>query len=249
MWPYGILPALPMRKVLKSAKVPLRDLAYNKLRDAIREGKIAPDARVREEELARWLNMSRTPVRDALRRLTSEGLLSQASHRKTVVALLDYQAVAELYGMREALEGVACAMAARLASNAEIAALYDILEAEPGLYSDLPGLLQLNARVHHAISQGAHNRFLMKMLPVIRDPLSLLNSPTAQVWGETTSTSLLRRHEAAHTEHVEIVRAIEKRDPKLAEEAARAHVHSAQRERVRLMHEHAHDPQSLNAYS
>lgn len=238
-----------MRKVLKTPKVPLRDLAYNKLREAIRDGKIGPDARVREEELARWLNMSRTPVRDALKRLTSEGMLSQASNRKTVVALLDYQAVTELYAMREALEGIACAMAARLASDAEIAALYDILEAEPGLYNDLPGLLQLNARFHHAICQGAHNRFLMKMLPVVRDPLSLLNNPTAQVWGATTSTSLLHRHEAAHAEHLEIVRAIEKRDPRLAEEAARAHVHSAQRERLRLMHELSQDPRTMGAYA
>ncbi|HSQ06048.1 MAG TPA: GntR family transcriptional regulator [Burkholderiales bacterium] len=230
-----------MRRALKSPKVPLRDVAYNKLRDAIRDGKITPDARVREEELARWLNMSRTPVRDALRRLTSEGLLSQESHRKTVVTMLDYQAVTELYAMREALEGIACAMTARLASSAEIAALYDILETEPELYNDLPGLLQLNARFHHAICQGAHNRFLMKMLPAIRDPLSMLNNPTAELWGETTSTSLLHRHEAAHKEHLEIVRAIEKHDPALAEEAARAHVRSAQRERLRLMHELTQD--------
>lgn len=238
-----------MRKIVKPNGIPLRDVAYNKLREAIQEGKIAPDMRVREEELARWLNMSRTPVRDALKRLTSEGLLSQESHRKTVVAMLDYQAVAELYAMREALEGIACAMAARQASDAEIAALYDILEAEPALYNDLPGLLQLNARFHHAICQGAHNRFLMKMLPVIRDPLSLLNSPTAQVWGETTSASMLHRHEAAHNEHLEIVRAIEKRDPRLAEEAARAHVHSAQRERLRLMHELSQDAKHANLYS
>lgn len=238
-----------MKKMLKTSRIPLRDLAYNKLRDAIRDGKIGPDARVREEELASWLNMSRTPVRDALRRLTKEGLLSQESRRKTVVAMLDYQAVTELYAMRESLEGIACAMAARQASDAEIAALYDILEAEPKLYNDLPSLLQLNARFHHAICHGAHNRFLMKMLPVIRDPLGMLNSPTAEIWGKTTSTSLLHRHEAAHNEHVEIVRAIEKRDPRLAEEAARAHVHSAQRERLRLMHEFAHDPELLGVYS
>ncbi len=226
-----------MRRTLKSPKAALRDVAYNTLREAIRDGKIVPDARVREEELARWLNMSRTPVRDALRRLTSEGLLSQERHRKTVVATLDYQAVTELYAMREALEGIACAMVARLASAAEIAALYDILEAEPDLYNDLPGLLQVNATFHHAICQGAHNRFLMKMLPVIRDPLSMLDNPTAEVWGETTSTSLLHRHENAHNEHLEIVRAIEQHDPALAEQAARAHVQSAQRERLRLMHE------------
>lgn len=238
-----------MRKPLKTSAIPLRDVAYNELRQAIQEGKIGPDMRVREEELARWLNMSRTPIRDALKRLTQEGLLSQESHRRTVVTMLDYQAVAELYAMREALEGIACAMAARRASDAEIAALYDILEAEPKLYKDSPALLQLNARFHHAICQGVHNRFFMKMLPVIRDPLSLLDSPTARVWTETTSASMLHRHETAHNEHLDIVRAIEKRDPKLAEEAARAHVQSAQRERLRLMHELSNDPKHTTLFS
>src|SRR5262245_13223578 len=115
---------------LPSSSSALHDIAYQRLREAIRDGTVEVNARLREEELARWLNMSRTPVRSALRRLAEDGLLVQEKNRGAVVAMLDYQALAELYAMRESLECTAAGLAARHASTAEITALFDILEEE-----------------------------------------------------------------------------------------------------------------------
>src|SRR5512146_1226118 len=80
---------------------------YRKLRNAIYEGHFKPGDRVMEIEIAEWLKVSRTPVRDAIRRLESDGMLQHEPRNGLVVARLDQQAVMELYVMREILEGTA----------------------------------------------------------------------------------------------------------------------------------------------
>ena len=88
------------------------DFVYENLRDAISDGRIAGGERVREEEVARNLGVSRTPVREALQRLQQRGLLSFGPTRGLVVAQLSHQQVVELYAMREILEGSAARFAA-----------------------------------------------------------------------------------------------------------------------------------------
>ncbi|MBI3043789.1 MAG: GntR family transcriptional regulator [Betaproteobacteria bacterium] len=223
-------------KTVSPRRPSLQEVAYTRLRDAIRDGMLEPNARLRETEIASWLKMSRTPVRDALRRLTVEGLLAPKENRGVVVAALDYQAVSELYSMREALDGTAAAMAARRVSPAEVAALQDIIQAETLTKS--PRLLQqINRRFHKALYQSAHNRFLLRSASTIDDVLFLLDQATYEAAFRTTTLSNPDRPETAHREHVRIVKAIEEGDEHLAEEAARAHVRSAHRERLRVMHE------------
>src|SRR5688572_31431841 len=74
--------------------------AYQKLRDALKHGALKPGDRIMEVPIAQQLNVSRTPVRDAIRRLESEGLLEHEPRAGLVVATLDRRAVAELYEMR-----------------------------------------------------------------------------------------------------------------------------------------------------
>ena len=83
------------------------DFVYDSLRDAISDGRIAGGERVREEEVARNLGVSRTPVREALQRLQQRGLLEIGAGRGLVVAQLSQQQVIELYAMRQILEGSA----------------------------------------------------------------------------------------------------------------------------------------------
>ena len=89
------------------------DLVYDALRDAIWEGRFARSARVREEEVARSLGVSRTPVREALQRLQQRGLLVNRLGRGLVVAELGKREVIELYAMREILEGSASSASRR----------------------------------------------------------------------------------------------------------------------------------------
>src|SRR5882724_11153169 len=80
------------------------DFVYESLRDAIWDGRIAVGVRIREEEIARNLGVSRTPVREALQRLAQRGLLMFGAGRGLVVAELTHHQVLELYAMREILE-------------------------------------------------------------------------------------------------------------------------------------------------
>src|SRR6185503_914225 len=109
--------------------------AYQELRNALRSGVLKPGDRIMEVPIAEQLNVSRTPVRDAIRRLESEGLLEHESRSGLVVATLDRRAVAELYEMREVLEGTAARLFTRHASDIEVDHLLELVEMEKGMPS------------------------------------------------------------------------------------------------------------------
>ncbi len=97
--------------------------AYDMLLKEIENGDLPPGTRLREAELAERIGISRTPVREALKRLESQGLVAHEPHHGTVVATLDYGEVAELYQIREVLEGTAARLGAQSATEAEIGVL------------------------------------------------------------------------------------------------------------------------------
>jgi DNA-binding GntR family transcriptional regulator len=198
---------------------------YRRLRDAIQQGEFKSGHRVMEIEVAEWLNVSRTPVRDAIRRLESEGMLEHEPRNGLVVARIDRKAVMELYVMRETLEGTAARLCARHASDMEIQDLVDLVERERQLQGELQLLPAHNKRFHVAVHRGAHNRYLEKSLAAISD-LGLLGAPLM---------SLPHRTQAAVEEHAKIVEAIRRRDADAADEAARSHVRAAQRERLKRL--------------
>lgn len=199
---------------------------YRRLRDAIQRGEFRSGHRVMEIEVAEWLNVSRTPVRDAIRRLEAEGMLEHAPRSGLVVASLDRQAVMELYVMRETLEGTAARLCARHASDMEVQDLIDLIERERQLDGDYEGLARHNPRFHEAIHRGAHNRYLEKSLAAVNDSMGLLGTPLML---------LPHRARTAAAEHARIVEAIQRRDPDAAEAAAREHVRAAQRERLKRL--------------
>jgi DNA-binding GntR family transcriptional regulator len=215
-------------KTLKTGRESLGGVAYDRLREAIHAGSFQPGKRLREGEVADWLGMSRTPVREALRRLETEGLITHEPHRGVVIAQLDHQMIVELYFMRDVLEGTAARLAARHASDAEISALSDMVSAEIKHVGDPQKLAQANRRFHQVIYHSAHNRFLLKSLNALDDAMALLGKTTLANPG---------RAEIAHQEHREIVKAIAERNSAAAEEAAKAHIRAALRERLSLMFE------------
>jgi len=202
--------------------------AYRRLQAAIRDGELAPGTRLREEEVAARLRMSRTPVREALRQLQSEGLLSQDAQRGMAVSRLDPQMMAELYLMRDVLEGTAARLAARHASEPEVAVLRDLVDVEAKLGPDPRVLARHNQRFHESLYLAAHNRYLLKTLSALRDAMALLGETTFAAQGRPAS---------ALAEHRAIVEAIRAGNPEAAEAAARAHIQGAQRTRIRMLAE------------
>jgi DNA-binding GntR family transcriptional regulator len=200
--------------------------AYQQLKHAIRNGTLAPGTRVREIEIADRFGFSRTPAREAIRRLETEGLISFVPRHGAVISKLDHQATMELYDLREILEGSAAGFAARHASPAEIEELEELIAAEPELAARPDQLADLNQLFHSALYRAAHNRYLERALLGLRDSMALLGGTSLKVSG---------RFETAHAEHMAIVSAIAQRNVEDAERAARTHIRNAQRARLKLM--------------
>ena len=209
--------------------LPLSERAFRSLLDAIQKGELKPGARMREVDLAGSLGISRTPVREALGRLISEGLVVNDKVRGMIVAELDHGEVNELYAMREVLEGTAARFAAQHASEVEISILLELVERDRQLTPEQPADLVANNRLFHdTLYRAAHNRYLVKTLNTLRETMALLGQTTLMQVG---------RSEKATDEHAAIVNAIQKRDPEAAEKAAREHIRAAHRTRLKLMFE------------
>jgi DNA-binding GntR family transcriptional regulator len=104
----------------------LAEEAYDKIRQAIRRRQFKAGDRLREIELAELFGLSRTPIREALSRLQAEGLAAQNAHRGFTLIEFDHAMVAELYAVRETLEGSAARLAARSADHAELGMLREL---------------------------------------------------------------------------------------------------------------------------
>lgn len=199
--------------------------AYNEIKRRIMSGDFAADDRLREIDVANHLGLGRTPVREALKRLEDEGLLTHEPRRGLVVTRIDQRGVTELYSMREVLEGAAAEFAARHATDAEIDNMAAILEDEH--HPDMDAVA-LNLAFHNAIYTAAHNRHLIRSLNALTDTTYLLGRSTL---------ATERRAALALQEHASILAAIRARDPQAAGDAARHHIRQAYLERLRMLRE------------
>lgn len=203
----------------------LAERVYKRIREGIRMGEFHRGQRLREEDLARKLNVSRTPVREAIRRLSADGLVEVSPSRGMRIIDLDKQQMRELYSLRQILEKAAARLAAQHASLADIAAMEDILVA--GKSAREPAeVARLNRAFHRAIREASHNRYLESVLAQLSDSLALL-----------PGTSYPGRPELAHREHREILAAIKARDAEKVEQLMHRHIELAGAARVNLMFE------------
>jgi DNA-binding GntR family transcriptional regulator len=196
------------------------------MRAAIQSGVYPPGSRIREEEVANFVGVSRTPVREALRLLQAHGLLEIAPGRGLSVVELTKPQVIQLYEMRELLEGAAARLAAQHASPSEIAVLKHTLGLLAQEADDPKRSAKANQLFHSAIYDAAHNYCLVQSLDRLADSLALLPRTTFEIPG---------RAEGALDEHRAIIDAIEKREPDLADECARRHIREAQQYRLQLL--------------
>lgn len=213
----------------RSYKVGSRaESVYLRLLEAINEGSLRPGERLREVEIAGWLNVSRTPVREALHRLESEEIIVKSEHG-LIVPLMDDAQILQLYAMREVLEGAAAALAAQHASAVQIQLLGKIIDDETAAEdADAQYHAFLNKQFHAAIYHAANNKYLLKSLKSLQDAIGRL---------QATTFSWPGRPKLAIREHRGILRAIAKRDAAAAESLARAHIREALRYRMLLIHQ------------
>ncbi|WP_375687693.1 GntR family transcriptional regulator [Pseudooceanicola sp. LIPI14-2-Ac024] len=202
--------------------------AYERLREEIRSGALRPGARLTETEIAQRLEISRTPVREAIRRLEAEGLVAHQPRTGAVVRSLDYPEIMELYEMRTVLEGTAARLAARAASPVELeelAAINGEMTVAAG-QGDTAALARLNRQFHRRLMDAARNRFLLRSMATVESTLLIL--------GPSSMESPERAQEAV-AEHSRILEALAARDGAAAEAAMRTHMERAQRTRLRML--------------
>lgn len=198
---------------------------YDALLTEIREERLAPGDRLRETDIARRFGVSRTPVREAIRQLEAEGLVTHLPRVGATVRKLDYSEVMELYEMRSVMESTAARMAARAASDVEIAELVamgdEITKVGKGTEAS-----RLNRQFHRALLEASKNRFLIKSMLALQKTMLIL--------GRTTLADA-ERYESAITEHNEILAALVARDGETAEKAMLSHIAAGQRARIRAL--------------
>lgn len=205
-----------------SARSPGLD-TYQKIVAEIRNGALVPGDRLTETELANRFGISRTPVREAIRQMEADGLVTHTPRIGTTLRKLDYSEVSELYDMRAVLESTAARFAARAASDVELEELACLNDAMLAA-TDTQTLAELNQQFHAALLNAARNRFLTRSAQSIGNTLLILGTSTMQ---EDS-----RAHEA-NEEHSKILLALQKRDPIQAETAMRTHIEAAHRARLR----------------
>jgi DNA-binding GntR family transcriptional regulator len=211
------------------ADISRAEYVYRRLREGIRGGLYRPGQRIREVQIAAELQTSRTPVREAIRRLESDRLVEDVSGSGLAVRRLTPSQLHELYGFRTALEGAAAEMAAAQASDLDIAAMDDALRLMREAASDPVRAAQMNRHFHAAIQRAARNGFLDQALASMADFMALLPGTTYDAPGRMAE--VLEEHQA-------VLDAIRRRAPADAAQAMRAHLQAAAQHRLALMIAH-----------
>lgn len=202
------------------------EIAYQKLLAVIRSGDFKPGDRLRETDVATRLSLSRTPVREALRRLEADGIVEHRARIGAVIRTLDHAEVVELYEMRIVLERTAAELAARHAVPAEVDALEDLNAGIARATDDPARAAALNHDFHRMIYAATRNRFLLESARALNNALMLL--------GPTTLADATRIA-AVCDQHAVIVAAIRGHDADAAGRAAAAHLETSLRHRLKVM--------------
>jgi DNA-binding GntR family transcriptional regulator len=203
---------------------PLSSTVYRHLIGRLRAGELNPGSRLREDDVAASLGVSRTPVREAFARLQARGLVT-ATPIGLVVTELTQRQIQDLYAMRAIVEGAAARLAAENASAADLAAIRHAGENFDRIANSADEYARANRLFHESIYQAARNDYLMRTVEDLNDSLALLPRTTFMIEGRSVE---------AKQEHAQITAAIAARDADAAEVAARKHIERALEGRLRL---------------
>lgn len=192
---------------------PLRETVRDTLRTRIFEGHYAPGTRLVERDLAAEFSVSRLPVREALRMLRQEGLISDRGARGAEVSSLSPKDVEDLFDVRQSLEVLACRLAAKRATKEDLAHLKGLLDdAETFLAKgSVMEAHRSNSEFHDAITRIADNNFLKSALEPLQGRMHWLFRHVSDL------PELIREHRDLYT-------AIASGDPDKAAAQSASHI-------------------------
>ncbi|WP_298609272.1 GntR family transcriptional regulator [uncultured Thiothrix sp.] len=201
----------------------LSDKASSRLTQAIVTGELAQGQKLSEADLATRFGISRGPLREAIRQLEGMRLVTRVPHAGARVVMLDKPMLADLYRVREALEGMACRMAAQAMSQEEIDTLFVLLNRHEEAINAADGLAYFQSEgdfdFHFHIALGSRNQMLIDLL--VGELYQLLRMCRYR------TSHLAKRTRPALQQHRQIAEAIAERDGDLAELLMRRHISGA----------------------
>jgi DNA-binding GntR family transcriptional regulator len=194
------------------------DRSYETIRQSILQGRYEPGAQLVEARLAAELDVSRGPVREALKRLRDEGLVVDSLHRGTYVRVFTVDDIVDLYNVRLGLESVAIRLAAR--HDRETAALRKAIEAmaAAGRSDDLAAVATYELAFHEALAEMSGNEYIVSLFKSIAAQVRMAMALDNAAYSDPVEVA---------REHEPLVEAIEAGDEELAAERIAQHISSS----------------------
>jgi DNA-binding GntR family transcriptional regulator len=204
------------------------EVAYAVLREAILSNLLTPGVRLRADDLARELGVSKTPVREALRKLQAEDLVAIGAGNALTVKVISEKQLLEIYYTREALEGMAARLAAENAGHLDRTHLRAVLHDIEAAFavSDLGRIRDYTGEFQLTLFKAAHNDFLYDLLKSLQEKIRNHRTTTINVPGRDEEVVRFCR---------DLVQAIEARDPEAAERIARTNRRRTLELRLKMM--------------
>jgi DNA-binding GntR family transcriptional regulator len=199
---------------------PLREQVSDLLRKEIVEMRLRPGQRLVERELIERIGVSRTTIREAIRHLAAEGLVTTIPQKGAIVASPSWKEAAEVYEVRALLEGAAAREFAERASENQLKALRRALRLVERRAEDPRGLLDAKGHFYEVFFDGSGNATIRQIIEGLQARVAVLRAASLQVEGRAAQSVVEIRA---------IVEAIERRDPAAASDAAAFHVRQAAR--------------------
>ena len=198
--------------------LPLRDVVFNTLRDAILTGKLVPGERLMENQLAEKLGVSRTPVREALRMLELENLVELVPRKGAQVPDMSEKDIVDILEVRSALEGLATSVACKKMSKEDLQQLKNMeVDFEKAVAeNDVEHFVDIDEDFHDLIFAATENDKLINIFRNLR--IQLYRYRMAQAKNNETSMSTIVAH------HRSIIRAIENHDAEEGASIAQGHI-------------------------
>ena len=196
---------------------PIREIAYETLKHAIITGEIPSGVRIVETEYAERMHISRTPLREALRKLEKDGLVEYVMRRGVVVRALTIADVEEIYTIRNALEMITLPAIIECATNEDVGALREMLsQMDDATQNEDIERLSALARAFHTMLMRISK--MNRILRVIESQDEYITRFSA------ISIAKEPRRQAAHVEHYKLVEFVEKKDLESFEHLMRSHI-------------------------
>ena len=200
---------------------PLRELVLDAIRGAIMNGTLQPRERLMEIQMAEELGVSRTPIREALRKLELEGFIVMVPRKGAYVSDLSFKDIADVFEIRAALEGLAAGLAAERITEEELERMERLLveKQEAITQDDIGKLVEVDTKFHELMYQASRNVRLGSIISNLREQIQRFR---------LTSLSYPGRNKLSLEEHKKIVEAIQARDFQLARQLATEHIENAE---------------------